>query len=105
MPESSWQNISIVKSKKEEQNVKFCSSFNFLAVETRLAVMILDGLLRFPAQRLFQSLGTPAARLLLTESPRVGILIIAQIVKFLYISCQAVNGTDMGGECGAGAAL
>lgn len=49
------------------------AALSFLsAVETRLATMIFHGFLRFSAQRLFQLPGTPAARLLLTESPRVG---------------------------------
>ena len=51
------------KNEEEEQSIKLCPSSDFLAIETRLAVMISYGLLRFPAQWLFQLLGTPAARL------------------------------------------
>ena len=44
--------------------------------------MIFYGLLRLPARWLFQLPGTPAARLLLAESPRVGKLIVPYILPY-----------------------
>lgn len=67
----------------------FVLLFVIWATATRLAAIIYDGFLRFPAQWLFQLPGTPAARLPLTGSPWVGKVIIPH--NLFSVSCFFVD--------------